>query len=171
MKSVLETGRLTLVPFAKDLALLHDTFTNPFVREYLWDDETISPEQTSDILDTNLQAFDNESWGLWKILLKKDRAYVGFAGLWIFFEETQPQLLYGLLPESTGRGYATEAAAAVVDYAFDQLGFSYLTASFDTPHIASRRVCQNLDMEEMNTTRINGKLTTFYRIEKKVVRQ
>ncbi|WP_394336181.1 hypothetical protein [Adhaeribacter arboris] len=40
---------------------------------------------------------------------------MGFAGLWFFFEEDQPHLLYGLLPEYTKSGLATEAARAVRD--------------------------------------------------------
>lgn len=167
MKTALETERLRLVPFqAKDLDLLHQTFTDPFVREYLWDNEIITIGQTKEVLLTNEQHFEINSWGLWKIIVKNDKAYAGFAGLWFFFEELQPQLLYGLLPDKTGMGYATEAAKAVIDYAFDELKFNHLTASFDTPHMASRKVCEKLNMREVEEKYMNGKLTSFYQIDK-----
>jgi ribosomal-protein-alanine N-acetyltransferase len=165
MKPILYTERLTLEPFAiKDLALLHTTFTDPFVRKYLWDDEVISLEQTADILQTNSRHFENDHWGLWKIIVKADQGYAGFAGLWLFFDEHLPQLLYGLLPGKAKQGYATEAAQAVINYAFDHLTFPYLLASCDTPHAESKKVCERLHMQLVEEKNMNGKPTTFYRI-------
>jgi ribosomal-protein-alanine N-acetyltransferase len=167
MKHALETERLRLIPFElMDLDLLHKTFTNPFVREYLWDNEIISREKTREILLTNEQYFENNSWGLWKVIIKRDQEYAGFAGLWIFFEDSQPQLLYGLLPGQTGMGYATEASNAVIDYAFNDLKFNFVVASFDTPHMASRKVCEKLHMKEVEEKCMDGKWTTFYQIDK-----
>ena len=96
----IETERLIIVPFrADDLHLLHRTFTDSFVRKYLWDDQVISLDETKKILDVNHDSFINSSWGLWKIIVKEDHDFAGFVGLWIFFDEHQPQqLLFGLLP-------------------------------------------------------------------------
>lgn len=167
MQYLLETDRLSLVPFNwNDLPILHQTFTNSFVREYLWDNEIIAPEQTKEIMLTNERHFEKDHWGLWKIMLKKDNIYIGFAGLWFFFEEAQPQLLYGLLPDYIKWGYATEASKAVMDYAFNALGFQYLVAACDTPHTDSKKVCERLGMKRIEEKEINGKTTTFYRIER-----
>ena len=163
----LETERLTLIPFERsDLHLLHETFTNPFVRKYLWDDEVISIEQTSDILELSESAFERQSWGLWKIIMKNEQAFAGFVGLWKFFDEQQPQLLFGLLPAYSGLGYATEASTAVADYAFTKLGYTYIIASLDTPNAASEKVCQRLKMIKMEERLVNNKMTTFYKIKK-----
>jgi [ribosomal protein S5]-alanine N-acetyltransferase len=166
MKPILQTGRLTLAPFeSQDQELLHHTFTDPFVRKYLWDDEIIAPEQTQDILQANDGHFKKEGWGLWQIRTKADDTYAGFAGLWLFFDEAQPQLLYGLLPDQIKKGYATEAAQAVIRYAFEQLSFSYLVAACDTPHTDSRKVCERLNMELLEEKEMDGKPTAFYRID------
>ncbi|MDQ3292065.1 MAG: GNAT family N-acetyltransferase, partial [Bacteroidota bacterium] len=166
MKKILETDRLILLPFSpEELEVLHRTFTDPFVRQYLWDDQVISREQTEEILQTNEEYFEKDNWGLWKIIRKKDQTYVGFTGLWFFFEEEQPQLLYGLLPEQTNKGYATEAAQAVLDYAFSQLHFPYLVAACNTPHLESKKVCERLGMQKVAEENVNNQDTTFYRIE------
>ncbi len=166
MNNVLETNRLTLVPFRpEEVALLHQTFTNSFVREYLWDNEIITLEQTEAIIRANQEHFKNEWWGLWKILVKPDQAYAGFAGLWFFFEEKQPQLLYGLLPHKTKQGYATEAARAVLTYAFEQLHFPYLIAACNSPHQASKNVRERLNMKVIAEKQVNNQATTFYRLD------
>jgi [ribosomal protein S5]-alanine N-acetyltransferase len=166
MKPILPTGRLTLVPFeSHDLALLHRTFTDPFVRKYLWDDEIISLEQTRDILQTNDVHFEKDGWGLWQIRCQADDTYAGVAGLWLFFGEDQPQLLYGLLPDQTKKGYATEASRAVIRYAFEQLSFSYLVAACDTPNTDSRKVCGRLHLEWVEEKEMKGRPTAFYRLE------
>ncbi|MEM6843512.1 MAG: GNAT family N-acetyltransferase [Bacteroidota bacterium] len=167
MYPVLLTSRLQLVPFSKtDRELLHQTFINPFVREFLWDDEMISEAQTKDILEQNEQYFQVDHWGLWKIIRKADDTYLGFVGLWYFFDEDQPQLLYGLLQTATKEGYATEASKAVIDYVFEELGFSYLIASCDSPHTASREVAERLGMQFVEERTELGKPTAFYRLDK-----
>jgi ribosomal-protein-alanine N-acetyltransferase len=167
MKIKLETQRLSLIPFERnDLHLLYETFTNHFVRKFLWDDEIITVDQTSNILELNESVFDSEGWGLWKIIVKNGQAFAGFVGLWRFFDEGQPQLLFGLMPAKTGLGYATEASAAIVDYAFNELGYTFIVASFDSPNVASEKVCRRLKMKKMEDRVINNKSTSFYRIEK-----
>jgi len=58
--------------------------------------------------------------------LKNENTYAGFAGLWSFFGEDQPQLLYALAPNEIKKGYAAEASKAVINYAFNKLKFKYL---------------------------------------------
>lgn len=166
MKPILETDRLKLIPFdTADLNLLYQTLTDPFVREYLMDDEIIAYEKANEFILTNEQSFISSGWGLWKLLLKKENIYAGFAGLWSFFGEEQPQLLYALLPAQIKKGYAVEASKAVIDYAFNTLKFKYLIAACDTPNVSSKKVCERLDMKETEEKEINGKKTTFYRID------
>lgn len=168
MLNTLETGRIELTPFdLNDVALLHQTFTNPFVRKYLWDDEIISIEQINKILRTNEQQFEKNKWGLWKILSKPDHVYLGFAGLWVFEDGKQPQLLYGLLPDKTGLGYATEAAGLIIHYAFHELQFKFLIAGIDVPNQKSREVCQRVNMKFMEEKQLNGKDAAFFIIENK----
>lgn len=163
---ILTTTRLRLIPFQRtDQEVLHRIFINPFVRKFLWDDEIIPPEQTKSVLEKNEQHFAKDHWGLWKIQKKEEETTLGFAGLWYFFDELQPQLLYGLLPEYAKKGYATEAAQAVIDYAFQQLKFPYLIASCDTPHQDSKRVAERLHMNWMEEKIMNSRPTTFYKIE------
>ena len=129
----METARIVLEPFTlADVELFHETNTSAFVRRYLWDNETIKNEVSRQILVEMEKCFADLGWGLWKLMTKDTGEYFGYAGLWRFFDEQQPQLLYAIHEAFTGQGYATEAAQRVVDYAFEKLMFSDLLAAAPT---------------------------------------
>ena len=162
------TERLTLIPMTgNDLDSFHKTNTNPFVKKFLWDNEEIPESISKDILSGNKKKFEEEKWGLWKITNSKNQKYLGYIGFWFFFDEKLPQLLYALLPEFTGYGYATEAANKIIDYAFEKLNFEYLIAAMDEPNKDSVGVCKRLKMEFMEKKEIEGKPTLFYKLKNK----
>lgn len=161
------TKRLTLTPFqAEDLDLFLQINRDPFVRVYLWDNMIIDRDTAREILKTNQKQFELSQYGLWKIRKVDHNETIGYTGLWYFFDEPQPQLIYALLPSFSKQGFATEAAQAIIDYAFDSLGFSYLVAATDEPHLVSQKVAQRLGMSFVEKRTEEGKPTLFYRIEK-----
>ena len=162
-----ETPRLTLRPFTSDdFEVLHKIFTDPFVRKYLWDDEVIPESQTHEILKINKEQFAKEHSGLWAMSEKGKEEIFGFVGLWYFFSEVQPQLLYGLIPEFAHKGYATEASEKIIEYAFNELGFDHIIASTDEPHKASTAVLKRLDFAFVEQKNMDGLETLFFRLDK-----
>src|SRR5688572_10126577 len=121
----------------KDLSSLSTIITNDYVRKFLFDDEILEFAQIQDILSRSIQSFEHNGYGLWLIRYNTSNATVGMAGLWEFFGESQPQLLYALLPEYVGNGIATEAVHAILRYGFDTLSFRSLTTSCDTANTSS----------------------------------
>jgi ribosomal-protein-alanine N-acetyltransferase len=163
----LKTERLNLVPTSEqDLEILFKIFTNEYVRKFLFDDDILGKEQINEFLSTSINTFKLKSYGLWLIENIELNATIGFVGLWDFFEESQPQLLYALLPEYTGQEYASEASEQIIKYSFRKLGYSYLTASCDMPNSASHNVARRMGMKKYKHELINGKPMVFYRIEK-----
>lgn len=162
-----ETDRLIIVPAKSDkFDDIYKVFTNEFVRKYLCDDTILSKEQVQSFIDTSDRLFIEKNYGLWCLYTKETKAMIGLAGLWVFFEETQPQLLYALLPQYTKVGYAKEASWKIMEYAFNQLGFTYLDASCDSPNKASHKVALSLGMKKVKEEMIESKPLTFYRINK-----
>jgi ribosomal-protein-alanine N-acetyltransferase len=163
----LTTDRLSLIPFAKhEHMLFHDLNTQSFIRKYLWDDEVIDLDTIHQILEQNEKHFQQDYFGIWKIMPFDSQETIGFTGLWYFFNEPQPQLIYALQESFTGQGYATEAAQAIIKYAFDKLSFSYLIAALDQPHLVSQKVAERLGMKFTEQRLENGKPTVFYKIDK-----
>lgn len=123
-------------------------------------------EQIDQMLSENKMFLKEHKWGLWFIETKGDREIIGFTGLWYFFEEQQPQLVYALLPYATGKGYATEAAQRIINYGFDELGYTYLVASTDRPNLKSQQVAERLGMRLVEDRTIEDKPIVFFRIDR-----
>lgn len=51
-------------------------------------------------------------------------------------------------PDFQGRGFAREAAAAVLEVAFDRVGLHRVTAELDPRNLASERLCRALGMRQ-----------------------
>lgn len=161
----LETERLVLNPIlANQLDTLHQILIDPFVRRYLCDDKVLSLQEVEEMLTQSSKQFEAERSGLWLIETKQKPEVIGVAGLWYFFDEPQPQLLYALLPKATKQGYATEAARRLLDYAYTELGYSDLIASCDPPNLASQRVAERLGMRQVETRVEQGLPTVFFKI-------
>ncbi|MBW4663148.1 MAG: GNAT family N-acetyltransferase [Chroococcus sp. CMT-3BRIN-NPC107] len=167
MSKILETQRLFLNPILpSQLNTLHNIFIDPYVRKYLCDDRIFSLQQVEEMLLESQKLFDEQKFGLWFIETKDNQKIVGFAGLWYFFAEKQPQLAYALLPEATKKGYATEASTRILEYCFNDLGYQYLLASCDKPNIESQKVALRIGMEEVEEKTIKGNSTIFFKIER-----
>ena len=162
----LDTPRLSLTPLQEsDFDLFYQMLTDPFIRKYLCDDEVYGKDIIQNLLDSSLQTFSKDNYGLWLLSEKTSGKRIGFAGLRTFFEEPQPQLIYALWKDYTGKGYAKEASERIIEYSFDQLKYSYLIASCDLPNLASQKVALSLGMKLMKKDEKDGLPTLYYKIE------
>ncbi len=171
MSQIFATSRLTLRRLeAEDLDLFYDIVTDAFVRRYLFDDAILSRIQVAAMLAES-QKLHEKGVGLWLIEAnaslegnhEEDHKVIGLVGLWYFFDEPQPQLVYALLPAATHQGYMTEAAVALMDYCFNNLGYRYLTVNCDAPNLASQRVALRLGMVKTEQRMVEGKSILVFR--------
>jgi RimJ/RimL family protein N-acetyltransferase len=162
---VLTTARLRLRPFGdEDVAELHLLFTDADVRRHLLDDRVVSRQWVEDEVAASRARFAEDGCGLWTLTELGREEIVGFVGFRPFFDPPELQLLYGLLPSHWSRGYATEAAAAAIDYAIGVLGLDEVRAATDAPNTASMAVLARLGMiERLRTNRgASGEVTVFF---------
>jgi [ribosomal protein S5]-alanine N-acetyltransferase len=164
---IFETQRLILKPILEsELSTLHMIFVDSYVRKYLCDDKIFSLPQVKEMLQESKKNFEEERFGLWFIKIKDESEVIGFVGLWYFFDEEQPQLIYALLPKAHKKGYATEAAARILAYCFDELSYEYLVASCDRPNLESQKVAERLGMRRVEERIVNEHPIVFFKLEK-----
>lgn len=146
-----ETERLILrFPATDDLQLIAGLWTDPQVTKYIG-----GPRNSDEILDgfreyiVDPESFareEGEWW--WSIIERATSEFVGLCGL-IEKEvvgEAETDLGYFLLPTYWGRGFAAEAAGAVMRYAFRNPRLESLIALVHPENSQSIAVARKLGM-------------------------
>ncbi|HKP86234.1 MAG TPA: GNAT family N-acetyltransferase [Blastocatellia bacterium] len=163
----IETERLRLRPIKRgDLEVMHAIWVDPGVRKFLWDDQIIPPEQASSVIEESITLFENNLCGLWVITPRNEGEPIGFCGYWFFHDPPELELLYGIATESWGKGFATEAARAMIRYGFEELSFDRVQASTDAPNVASVRVMEKAGMVFDKRALTNELDTIYYSIKR-----
>ena len=172
MSKVLHTEHLTLRPCTlADLDALHELWTDPDIRRFLFDDRTLSRQEASDFLAASTESFAQQGYGLWLFFERLGDAsggpstIAGFSGLMPVPEEP-PSLVFGTHPQRWGRGYAKEATAAVLRYVFDELGLEQVLADVDEPNTASIHVLAGLGMVLTGRAVVNDHPLLYYAIHR-----
>lgn len=145
----LETKRLRLRQWKdSDLAVFSKMSADPSVMKYF--PATLSESDSNALAKRLKDIISIQSWGLWAVEIKESDEFIGFTGL------NKPtydlpitpcvEIGWRLATQYWGKGYATEAAIAVLNFAFDTLKllevYSF-TAVINQPSIA---VMERLNM-------------------------
>jgi len=101
------------------------------------------------------------AWGFGPhaVVEKQSQDVLGYCGLFFFPDingQPEVEIGYRLRRSAWGRGYATEAALAVRDFAFTTLGITRLIAIIDPSNTASLRVAQKVGMQYESEVMFEG---------------
>ncbi len=141
------TPRLILREFSvEDIDRMHSWQSDPrYLEHYPWD--RAAREDTARLIDRFLAWQDERPrwrWQ-WAIVLGRPGRLIGSSGVRRLAPESpEADVGYELDPDHWGQGYATEAVAAVVRFAFDELGLENLTARAVRTNVRSIRVLGRL---------------------------
>ena len=145
----LETARLRLEPFNEShYEGLRVMDNDPSVMRYINKGIVKTPEETWESIRRVKSRWENYGYSWWTIKEKASGAIVGAACLQHLanVEGAPLEIGWRLVPEQNGKGYATEAAKAIIDFAAEQTGATYLVAVADPENLPSQRVMQRLGM-------------------------
>jgi RimJ/RimL family protein N-acetyltransferase len=95
-----------------------------------------------------LASYAAHGFGLWKVTRRSDGLAVGMSGLIKRDVLAFPDLGYAFLPGHAGRGYATEAGAAVLALGFGPRGLARVLAIVQAGNDGSVRVLEKLGMTD-----------------------
>jgi ribosomal-protein-alanine N-acetyltransferase len=161
---ILETERLILRhPLESDIEPLVALWCDPEVTRYLGGprDQTAIRES----LEPAVQSPFPEEYDLWAAVDRKSGKVVGHCGLLDKEIEgkTEIELVYVIAHTSWGKGYATEIAQALENYAFNELGLEHLVALIEPENKASEKVASKVGMTFKSTvSRPNGQIRKLY---------
>lgn len=130
---------------AQDHSTLRAHWAAPDVRQFLFDGAMLSAAEITEAIADSVRDFAVAGYGLWLIYEKNGTKLVGTAGLRPL-HDVGLEIFYSLVPGSWGKGYATEAARALMDSALGPLGLPEVLAEVDEGNVASAAVIKRLGM-------------------------
>lgn len=83
-------------------------------------------------------------WGMFSVIEKSSGRWIGRLGPMAPEGWPGTEVGYALLRDATGKGYATEGAAAAIDWAFEQLGWTEVIHCIHPDNHASQMVAKRL---------------------------
>ncbi|MBI5813880.1 MAG: GNAT family N-acetyltransferase [Meiothermus silvanus] len=156
---VAQTDRLLLRHLhLLDAQALYGVFGDPEVMRFS-EGGVQSREWVTLWLRSQLEHYARWGFGRYAVLERSRPEVIGYCGLAFHPDlggRPEVDLGYRLARRSWGHGYATEAARAVVAYAFDTLGLGRLVATIDPQNLASLRVAEKIGMRYEKDLMLEG---------------
>lgn len=147
---ILETERLRLRrPEMVDAPSLLRMRSDPRTMTYIDKELMVDLSEAEDLIALSSGNFDKGEALNWTIVDRVSGEWIGSMGLWrVIFEHCRAEIGYALLPEHWGKGYASEAMAAILDYGFEEFGLHSVLAEINPANEGSRRVLEKHGFQE-----------------------
>ena len=97
-------------------------------------------------------------FGMFSVIEKASGRWIGRLGPWSPEGWPGTEVGWGLSRSAWGQGFATEGAAAAIDWAFDHLGWSEVIHCIDPENRASQDVARRLGSANRGRGRLPGPL-------------
>lgn len=155
---LITTERLQLRPVAlHDADLMLTVWNDPAFVRHVGDRGIRTREQAIRALeDGAMKLFAEYGFGPYRVSLKSDDSAVGICGIFTREGMDEPDIGFSTLPDFVKRGYAYEAAMAVVSYAKTDLKLPRLTAIVSPENIASVNLIKKLGLQFERSLRLPG---------------
>jgi len=154
----IETPRLRLARVSvDDSALMLAVWNDPAFIRNVADRGIRNEDQAREAIAAGPEKlFDKYGYGPYSMMLKSTGEMIGICGLFKRENLEAPDIGFAVLPDHVGKGYAGEAAAAVVNHARDDLGIETLTAIVSPSNQASIGLIEKLGLEFDRMIRMPG---------------
>ncbi len=146
---MLETDRLTLHEMTlADAGLMLAIWNDPAFVRYVGDRGIRTIDEAEDAMRQGiLRLYEEYGYGPYRMTLKDPGDAIGICGLFRRDSLDVPDIGYATLPDYCGRGYAFEAATAVIKHTGTALGIERLIAIISPDNAASIGLIGKLGFE------------------------
>ncbi len=168
MTAILETQRLRLEPCGMGhYDGLRAVNADPEVMRFVGGAPQ-TPDETAAWIRRAEGRWSELGFSWWAIRLARSGAVIGACCLQHIENDLGQEMEIGwrLLPAHWGRGYATEAAGAMIGFGFGKLGLARLYSIADPRNTASIRVMQRLGMRSLGLQRHYGTDAATYVLDR-----
>lgn len=157
MRNIIETERLILRELRnRDAVLLSKVLSNEESMQYY--DHPFNEHEVEEWIKWNIENYTAYNCGLWAVILKENGTFLGDCGITMqnIDGEVLPEIGFHIIKEYCNKGYASEAAKACMEYAFDVLGFEQIYSYSTIDNLPSQKVAAKIGMKQHKVFEKNG---------------
>lgn len=168
MKPSLQTERLILRELLPNDDLgMFELDSNPEVHRFLGNQPVKTIAESRAHIESIRQQYIDNGTGRWAVILKETNEFIGWSGIKFIKEPINGhqdffEIGYRFIQKYWGKGYATEAGLAFVDYAFNDMKVENLYAYADAGNEGSRKVLEKIGMHYVNSFEYQGEIEVWY---------
>ncbi|WP_443944130.1 GNAT family N-acetyltransferase [Pedobacter sp. AW1-32] len=174
MNILIETPRLLIRQLElADAPGMFEMDSNPSVQKYLGMQPVRSIEESIKSIQFIRQQYLDYGVGRWAVIEKETDNFIGWSGFkWITDltngHRNYPDLGYRFLERAWGKGYASEAAIAAVDYGFKTLAYPEIFGIADVENLSSVRILEKVGLRKLSIFDYNGRPHHWLKVENKL---
>ncbi|MGX7666547.1 GNAT family N-acetyltransferase [Flavobacterium pedocola] len=149
----IETERLILRPIVtSDVEGMFLLDSNPNVNTYLGNNPVKTIEESIGYINNLNNQYQTNGIGRFAVVLKETNEFIGWSGIKFLTEPGEYkvnvyEIGYRFREEFWGKGYASEAAFAWINYGFTEMKIPKIYASVNKENLASKRILEKLGMQ------------------------
>jgi RimJ/RimL family protein N-acetyltransferase len=154
----LQSARLELRPLTLDDAdLMLAVWNDPAFYKYVGDRGIRTVEAAQEALaEGAFPLYEKYGYGPFRVALRANDEPIGTCGLFRREGYDDADIGWSVLPAYWGKGYAFEAARAVLAFAFDEVGLSRITAFISPDNVPSLGLARKLGLGYERMARLVG---------------
>lgn len=163
----LKTKRLTIRPLENaDLKAFFAVTGDTVVMRFVGDNQPLSLELTQRWIEVSQRNYATKGYGCMAVIETSSTDFIGYCGLVVGEDTNAPELIYAFKPSVWGKGYATEAAHAMLEFGLVDCGLDVIEATADPDNLASVRILEKLGFTWTRThVDVHGLPTAFFKLE------
>lgn len=153
MRFFIETERLILRDLLPtDDAVMFELDSNATVHRYLGNNPIKTIEEARNVIAIIQEQYARNGIGRWATIEKASGDFIGWSGLKHVTDATGDDnhyydVGYRLIPRYWGKGYATEAAKAALEYGFTTMNLEEVIGTANVENIASRKALEKCGLQ------------------------
>jgi RimJ/RimL family protein N-acetyltransferase len=140
-------------------------YTDPEVMRYMGD-RPLTTEAVENGIRATIARYERHGYGFWALVRRESGEILGHCGAQVWDGTTDVELGWLLGRRHWGKGYATEAATAVRDWAFANLGVPRLVAVADPGNARSLAVMERIGMTRVGPADYKGYDVVLYSVRR-----
>ncbi|MEP6900148.1 MAG: GNAT family N-acetyltransferase [Actinomycetota bacterium] len=155
----IETERLLLRTYKSDeMERVYELSSDRDVTRHFPPYFKLDKEDVLASLPRRLYRWKTQGFGQLGVFDKYSENLIGYSGFQYLDNTEIVEIYYGFFKMHWGKGFATEAARALLRFGFEQVKLSRIAAVTHPENIQSQKVLQKIGFK-------NGKLTEFYNVK------